>query len=351
MSPVATPARSIEARREQGQRWVSILLRGRIVSVIGFLITLVVVFTLTGKNFATIESFRSITVNASIFAIVACGEGVVILTRNYDLSVGSTMGLAAYVSYDIGKFYTGPEQVLVVFGIAVGIGLACGVLNGLLVAYGKIPSFIATLGTLSIFRGVLFVYGSGRLVTPDQIPDWAHAMVTTPFLGLVASLVIIAAIVVTVAAIAVRYLPIGRQFYAVGSNPAAGEFYGLNSNQVILRAYIISGLFAGFAGVLFGAQVSYIIQYAGQNYELLAIGACVIGGISITGGSGNLLGAALGVLVLATIDNGLVQLSLPQFARQLIQGSAIILAVLSDGIIQDRARRVLKATRRRGVTP
>jgi rhamnose transport system permease protein len=119
--------------------------------------------------------------------------------------------------------------------------------------------------------------------------------------------------------------------------------------MIVLRAYVLCGLLAGFAGFLFGAQVSYIIQYAGQNYELLAIAACVIGGISVLGGSGNIMGAALGALTLAAIDNGLVQLRYPEFARLVIQGGAIILAVMIDALVQRQARSILKSMRRRGM--
>lgn len=330
------------------RRWLTLLIKGRSFAVLGVLAVLVIGFTLTTSNFATIESFRSITNNAAIFAIVACGQGIVILTRNYDLSVGSTMGLAAYVAYDWGKLY--PEMApIVIPAVALIVGLLAGLTNGYLVAYARIPSVAATLGTLSVFRGILFVYGDGRLVTPDQIPTWAHDAVSTQVLGLVSSLVVISALVVIAAAVGLRSLPLGRQIYAVGSNPEAGPFYGLDSRFVVMRAYVLCGLLAGFAGLLFGAQVSYIIQYAGQNYELTAIAACVVGGISVLGGSGNILGAAFGALTLATIDNGLVQLHLPEFARLVVLGGAIILAVVLDAIVQRQARSILKSMRRRGV--
>jgi rhamnose transport system permease protein len=337
-----------DARREQGRRWVAALLRGRIISVIVFLLALIAIFSLTGDHFATPASFRSIGENASLFAIIACGEAMVILTGNYDLSVGSTMGLASYVAYDQGLLH--PEMSILVIPVtAVGVGIACGLVNGLLVAYGRIPSVVATLGTLSVFRGILYIYGARREFTNAMMPDWSHDLVATQVFGLVASLVVIAVVVVVVAALGLRYLPIGRQIYAVGSNPAACDLYGLDRRRVVLRSYILCGALTGFAGLLFAPQVSYILQYAGQDYELTVIAAVVIGGISISGGSGNILGAGLGALLLATVNNGLVHLSLPEFARQLIQGGAIILAVLSDGLISDRARSVLRATRRRGV--
>lgn len=344
----AASATSQGAVSQADRRWLTLLLRGRSFAVLVVLAILVVAFSLTTANFATADSFRSITVNAALFAIVACGEGVVILTRNYDLSVGSVMGMAAYVAYDWGYLMPGAAPV-VILAVALGIGLAAGAINGLLVGYFRIPSIAATLGTLSIFRGILFVYGDGRLVTRDMIPDWAIAIVSTQVLDIVASLVIIAAIVVVIAALALRYLPMGRQIYAVGSNPDAVDFYGLDSRRTIVVAYLFCGLMAGFAGFLFGPQVGYIIQYAGQNYELTAIAACVIGGISVLGGSGNILGAAFGALTLAVINNGLVQLQLPEFARLVIQGGVIVLAVMIDAVVQRQARSILRSMRRRAV--
>jgi rhamnose transport system permease protein len=348
--PVSGPATvpSSGSVNTANRRLLTLLLRGRSFAVLGVLAILIVVFSVTTENFATADSFRSITVNAALFAIVACGEGVVILTRNYDLSVGSTMGLAAYVAYDWGQ--QAPELAPVLIpAVALGIGLLAGLINGTLVGFFKIPSIAATLGTLSIFRGILFVYAGGRLVTRDLIPDWAISIVSTQVFGIVASLVLIAAAVVIVAAIALRYLPMGRQIYAVGSNPEAVDFYGLDSRRTIVVGYIFCGLMAGFAGFLFGPQVGYIIQYAGQNYELTAIAACVIGGISVLGGSGNILGAAFGALTLATINNGLVQLQLPEFARLVIQGGVIVIAVMIDAIVQRRARSILRSMRRRAV--
>jgi rhamnose transport system permease protein len=345
----AAVAAPVSATSVANRRWLTLLLKGRSFAVLGVLAILIVVFSLTTANFATADSFRSITVNAALFAIVACGQGVVILTRNYDLSVGSTMGLAAYVAYDWGHLHPDAAPVLIP-GIALAIGLGAGLINGALVGYFRIPSIAATLGTLSIFRGILFVYGDGRIVTRDLIPDWAISIVSTQVFGVVASLVIIAAIIVVIAALALRYLPLGRQIYAVGSNPEAVDFYGLDSRRTIVIAYVFCGLMAGFAGFLFGPQVGYIIQYAGQNYELTAIAACVIGGISVLGGSGNILGAAFGALTLAVINNGLVQLQLPEFARLVIQGGVIVLAVMIDAIVQRQARGILRSMRRRAVS-
>jgi rhamnose transport system permease protein len=332
---------------EGRKRWLTLLIKGRSFAVLAVLAILVAFFSVATENFATPESFRSITVNAALLAIIACGQGIVILTRNYDISIGSTLGLAAYVAYDWGRMYPDASVVLVP-AIAILIGIACGAFNGLLVAYARIPSIAATLGTLSVYRGILFIYADGRIVTPENIPRWAQNLVSTQVFGIVASLVIIATITIVLAALFLRYFSIGRQIYAVGSNPDAAPFYGLDQRGVVFRAYVLCGLLAGFAGFLFGAQVSYIIQYAGQNMELLAIAAVVIGGISVLGGTGNILGAAFGALTLATIDNGLIQMKLPEFARLVIQGGVIILAVMLDAVVQRQARSILRSMRRRG---
>jgi rhamnose transport system permease protein len=340
------PEQTATGLSESRRRWLTLLIKGRSFAVLAVLAVLVVFFSLATENFATPESFRSITVNAALLAIIACGEGIVILTRNYDISVGSIVGMAAYISYDWGQIAPDASPLLVP-AIAIGIGIACGVVNGLLVAYAGIPSIAATLGTLSIFRGILFVYADGRIVTPENIPRWAQELVSTQVFG-VASLVLIATVTIILAALFLRSFSIGRQIYAVGSNPEAAPFYGLDRRGVVFRAYVLCGLLCGFAGFLFGAQVSYIIQYAGQNMELLAIAAVVIGGISVLGGTGHIIGAAFGALTLATIDNGLIQMKLPEFARLVIQGGVIILAVMLDAVVQRQARSILRSMRRRG---
>jgi rhamnose transport system permease protein len=141
-------------------------------------------------------------------------------------------------------------------------------------------------------------------------------------------------------------LRIGREIYAVGSNPAAAAFFGLDARWVVFRAYVLCGLLTGLAAFLFAARATYIVPYLAQGLELTALAAVVVGGASVLGGSGSVVGAALGAVALATIDNGLILLGVSEFARQLAQGLLIVLAVVVDAVLQRRVAALLRAMRR-----
>jgi rhamnose transport system permease protein len=221
------------------------------------------------------------------------------------------------------------------------VGAACGVINGLLVAYGGLPSIIATLGTLSIFRGVTFIYAGGQQVTSNVIPEWMLQAVDARVMGIPA-LAIVSVVVVAVVAMFLRQTPLGRQIYAVGSSAVASFFYGLSVKRVVVAAYVISGVLAGLAGFLLAARVGTVSVALASGWELAALSAAVIGGVSVLGGSGSVIGAALGAVVLAMIDNGLVLMRVQEFWRMFLQGSAIVAAVTADVIIEQRIRRVFK---------
>ena len=220
------------------------------------------------------------------------------------------------------------------------VGAACGLINGLLVAYGGLPSIIATLGTLSVFRGLTFIYAGGQQVTSNVIPEWMLEAVDIRVMGIPALAIV--SVVVLVVAVFLRQTPLGRQIYAVGSSAVASFFYGLPVKRVVVAAYIISGLLAGLAGFLLAARVGTVSVALASGWELTALSAAVIGGVSVLGGSGSVIGAALGAVVLAMIDNGLVLLRVPEFWRMFLQGSAIVAAVTADVIIEQRIRRVFK---------
>jgi rhamnose transport system permease protein len=321
------------------------LLENRVLGVVAFLVLLAIFFSLVADNFAAVANANTIALNGSILVVVACAESIVVITRNYDLSVGSVVALASYVGLDLVRLHPEAGPILVLAPIAIG-GL-CGVVNGLLVAYGRIPSVIATLGTLSIFRGLAYLYANGQQINGKDLPAWVAGTASSHVLGL-STLVLTAVAVVAVVGLGLRYLRVGRQIYAIGSNPGAAAFYGLKAPRVLFQAYVMCGLLTGLAAFLFGARAGYIVPYLSQGLELTALAAVVIGGVSVLGGSGNVAGAAIGAVTLATIDNGLVLLGASDFTRQFIQGAAIVIAVVVDSVIQRRVRDLLKLMRRRG---
>lgn len=309
------------------------LLQNRVAGVLCFLVILSLGFGAVAPNFLTVSNANTIALNGAILVIVACAEAIVVLTRNYDLSVGSTVALAAYVGFDVISRY--PEAGPILILLPILIGGACGAVNGWLVAYGRVPAVIATLGTMSIYRGIAFLYSRGDQVDQKDLPAWVAGPVNGQ-IGGIAVLPIIAIVVVLIAALLLRRLPIGRQIYAVGSNPEAVEYFGLDARRTVFFAYLICGLLTGFAAFLFGARASWIVPYLAQGLELTVLAAVVIGGVSVLGGSGSLVGAAIGAIAIVTIDNGLILIGTSEFIRQFVQGAAIIIAVVVDALIQRR---------------
>lgn len=320
----------------------SAALRVRFLGVVVFLVILIVVFSILSPDFFSLSNGRSVLFTAAILAIAAAGQSIVVLTGNLDLSVGSIMGLTAYVVFDLAGKNHGLEPFVVIMAIVIGAVL--GFINGFLVTVLQIPSIVATLGTLSIYRGFVSIYANATEVTSGTLPDWMRGLAKAIWLGLPAYVWISAAII-AIAAVALVKLPWGRKLYAYGSNPKAARFYGLNSTRIVIGAYVGAGIIAALAGLLLGAQVGNINSLLANGIELQVLAAVVIGGVSIWGGSGSVVGAGIGAIVLATINNGLVLLEVQEFYRLLIQGAAIVAAVWVDAIVQ---RRVIgSGTRRR----
>lgn len=332
---VAVPA----TRRRRMQ-----LLQNWALGVAVFLVLLCVFFSALNPNFASLGNINTIALNAAILVVVASAEAMVVITRNYDLSVGSTVALASYVGLDVIRLFPHAGPILIL--VPVGLGALCGVVNGALVAYGRLPSVVATLGTMSIFRGLAFLYANGGQINGKDLPAWVAGTATSHIFGL-SVLILVACAVVTLASFMLGRLRIGRKIYAIGSNPEAAVFYGLDARAVIFRAYVMAGLLTGLAAYLFAARASWIVPYLAQGLELTALAAVVIGGVSVLGGSGTIFGAALGAVTLAALDNGLVLLGASEFARQFIQGAAIVIAVVIDAVVQRRIQDLLKTMRSR----
>jgi len=328
-----------------GRNLANLALRLRVTGVLVFLILLCIFFSLTTSTFFQAQNARIIAFNAAILVIAACAEAIVVLTRNLDLSIGATMGLAGYVTADFAARNPGIGPELVI--LALVLGALLGLVNGLLVSYGKLPSIIATLGTMSVYRGITYIYARGQQVTATQLPPWMLKGVDAMVFG-IPSLVLVAVFTVALVAFFLHYAPLGRTIYAVGSNPAAGHFYGLRTDRIVLFAYVFCGTLAGLAGFLYAARVGTVTVILASGWEMTALAAVVIGGVSILGGSGNIVGVAIGALVLATIDNGLVLMGMPEFWRMFIQGTAIVLAVTVDSLIEGRIQAIFKGKRRLG---
>ena len=350
--------------------------------IIVVLAVFVLVTTLVQPRFLSLANIQFILVDTTVFALLALGETMVVVTRNVDLSIGSVLGLSAYLSANL--FTVSPGiPIPVVFLAGLGIGLACGLVNGILVAGGRVPSLVVTLATLYIIRGIdILIVGGKEVVaaslpsaflqipksTVFGIPDIAivvavvigvgayymrtfrsgrdlYAIGSNPEAARLAGIPDIAVAVAVVIAIGAYYLRTyrsGRDLYAIGSNPDAARLAGIPIGRRVLVAFVCSGAIAGVAGVLWAAQYGTVDSTAGTGYELQVISAVVVGGVAIFGGSGSAVGAALGALLLNTISSALYVLGISPFWDQAIWGFLLLLAITIDRLISVRLTAALR---------
>jgi rhamnose transport system permease protein len=282
---------------------------------------------------------------------MAVGQVLVILTRNIDLSVGSQAGLVAYA---IGSLMgTMPDlNPLIVVAIAMGLGAIMGAINGAIVAYGRVPSIIVTLGTLAIFRVVLIQFGEARTVTTKGFPEWLIDFPSTNFVS-IAGLDIRIAFAITLLAVILgqvllSFLPYGRRLYAIGSNPDAAHTAGLPIQRDVFWAFVGCGAMSGLGGFLFLAKFGNITAVAGQGLELAVIAAVVVGGVNIFGGSGSMIGAFLGVVLIELLQQSLARwIGISDFVRDFLLGVLILAAVASDKIVLGRLQQAWIRVRRK----
>ena len=291
-------------------------------------------------RFASQQEAQFILANTTIFALLALGETMVIISRNVDLSIGSVVGLSAYVSANLfGKIHGIP--IVVVFLVGLGIGLAVGVANGFMVAIGRVPSLVVTLATLYIVRGLDILIVGGNEVVAQTLPN---AFIQIPRAGVygVPYLAIVIAVVIGVGAYYLRSYRSGRELYAIGSNPEAARLAGIRVGRRVFTAFAVSGAIAGMAGVLWAAQYQTIDSNAGTGYELTVIASVVVGGVAIFGGSGSAVGAAIGALLLQTINSALYVLGISPFWDQAIAGALLLAAITLDRVISLRLTAALR---------
>ncbi|CAN7209035.1 rhamnose transport system permease protein [Microbacterium foliorum] len=314
--------------------------RAREFGILAALVLVVIAATVKNPNFLfSADGWRDLLLTPSILMLVAVGQAIVIITRNVDLSVGSVMGLTAYLTGRLFVDVPGIPIVVVVIA-AVLLGAFLGLVNGALVAFAKVPAMVITLGTLYAYRGINVLWtGSDRINASDMPKDFL-ALGTQQIL-FIPVLSIVAVIVLALAAWYLRNTRGGREYYAIGSDPSAAELYGLKVTRRVLSAFVLSGALAGLAGVFYAARYGSISSQAGSGWELDAVGAAVIGGIAITGGVGTVWGAAIGAMLLMTINRALPILGIPDFWQRAVVGVLIIGAIVLDRVLAVRQRRQL----------
>ena len=287
--------------------------------------------------FLTWRNGMDIANDSAILAILVMGQMLVLLTRGVDLSVASNLALTGMVCALAGRTWPGLSIGSLLL-LAVTVGTLLGALNGWLITRFDLPPIVVTLGTLSAYRGAIFVASKGAWVSDQDIHLAIKGLPREQWLGLPA-LVWIAFAVVLAAAFFLRWRREGREVYALGGDPHAAAYVGIPVKQRLLMVYALSGMLAGLAGLLWVGRYAIAFTELAAGYELTVIAACVIGGVSIGGGVGNVLGAALGVLFIGVINGALPVIKVSPFWQQAIAGFVILVSVTLNAGAQRRAGR------------
>ncbi|MBZ0286953.1 MAG: ABC transporter permease, partial [Anaerolineae bacterium] len=248
--------------------------------LLGLIIGAVIIFGTQIEGYYSARTFTRIATSVAIITVVAVGQTLIVLTRNIDLSVGSIVGFSAYF---VGTQFANNNDLSPALGIllAVGVGAAMGLVNGLLVAYGRVPAIITTLGTLAIYRTMLVDYSGSKTVTTASLPDWLVNLQRMNLFSIgeidVRLMVAFAILVVIVFQLVITYLPYGRRLYAIGSNPDAAKVAGLPTRRIVTLAYVLCGALAGIGGFMFLVRFGDITVVAAQGMELQVVAAVVVG--------------------------------------------------------------------------
>lgn len=324
-SPTSTPARKRPTALSRLGHWA--MNNG---ALVGLILLCIGLFIAT-PAFLTVPNLINIGIQASVVAILAFGMTFVIVTAGIDLSVGSVAALGAVVSAYSFASLNLPGILTLVIGLLVGA--AAGAISGLSIAYGKLPAFIATLAMMSVARGLTLVISNGTPITTSESVSFMGGTIGSfpvPILAMVvAGLVCWFILTRTV---------LGRSMYAIGGNEEAARLSGLPVKRILVIVYALSGLFAGLAGMVLAGRLSSAGPQAGVGYELDAIAAVVIGGASLSGGSGRATGTLVGAILLAVIRNGLNILNVSSFWQQVVIGLVIALAVGFDVLRRKTSR-------------
>jgi rhamnose transport system permease protein len=322
--------------------WLKRYIRPEQIRELSLLVLIAVAILVFGSlidGYYTYRTFNRISSSVAIITVVAVGQTLVVITRNIDLSVGSIVGFSAYF---VGTLIANHNTInpLLAVTIAIALGAALGVINGALVAWGRVPAVVVTLGTLAIYRGVLVDLSGAKTVTTDSLPQW---LVNLPTLNIapigtldIRALFAVALIIVVMFQFGTGYLSFARRFYAVGSNPEAAQLIGLPMKGIVFLTFVVSGALAGLAGFMTLARFGNITVEAGRGLELNVIAAVVVGGVNVFGGSGRVTGAMLGAVLIGTLEQSLFRLGISEFWRDAFLGLLILLAVASDAVILQR---------------
>lgn len=333
-----TPQQIAADEPTASRRFLDRVLKLRALAVLAVLVVMLAATQIYNSEFLSQQGVKDLLLNATILVLVAVGQAMVVITRNVDLSVGSVLGISAFAA---GTYLHGGGNPLIAVLIAVGLGVLFGLLNGLLVSLGQVPALVVTLGTLYIIRGIDSIWVGSRQITANDLPesfvDFGHdGLSVIPYLALLTLAVLVAA------GYYLRSYRGGRDLYALGSSPEAARLAGVPVRKRILTAYVVCGALAGLAGALYLARFGNVDSGTGNGYELTVVSAVVVGGVAFTGGSGTVYGAALGALLLTSINSVLPSIGVSSVWVLAIDGVLLLLAIAVDRIVALRVAGVLR---------
>ena len=318
------------------------LLKNRELSAFLAIVVLFAVLVALNPAYFSLQTLAMIFASSQILCLLALGATLVMLTRNIDVSVGSTVGLSAIA---VGVALNSGYGLMTAIAFALAIGALAGAFNGLLVVGLRIPAIVATLGTLGLYRGVMLLWTGGKWI--EGLPNSLKALSEPAFIGISPLGWLVLALLLVGGGILSR-TAFGRDFYAVGDNLAAARQLGVAVNRTRMLAFTLNGMLAACAGIVFAAQIGFVPNQTGSGLEMKAIAACVLGGISLLGGTGTLLGAFLGAFFLTQIDTVLVLFRLPAWWNDFIAGLVLLGVLVLDGRLRQalaRHQRALKYSR------
>ena len=346
-APTRPPGTAEPAASSGLTQRLAAFLRLRELPVTVALIALVIITTVVNPLFLSPQGVKDLLLNATIVIILAVGQALVIITRNVDLSVGSILGLVAFGTGTL--FVAVPGiPIIVVFLAGMLLGALLGAINGLLVTVAKVPALVITLGTLYIYRGLNNAWAGGTQYFAGDRPDAFGSLSVDTVLGF-PLITLIAIVVVVIVAVYLAGTRPGRDLYAIGSDPDAAKLFGIPVSRRVFLAFLTNGVLAGLAGVLYASRFNSVGATTGSGLELAVVAAAVVGGVAIFGGSGSVVGAAMGALLLTTITSALTALRVDKFWQEAIVGVLILSAIIIDRIASVRTARKLRISEARNV--
>lgn len=307
---------------------------------------IIIVATAIQPRFFSYNNIQSILLFLPLLITVSAGEMMVIVSKNFDLSVGSILGFSGIA---VGLVFVRFPDFPIVLAFILGmlIGAALGVVNGLLVTKLHLSSIIVTLGTLNIFRGLLYIASGGRQINTYELPEeLIRASQTSPIK--IPWIIIVAVLIAFVCYLFLRNTHWGREIYAVGSNAEASKLRGINNDRIVIMVFVISGALSGIAGVMYASRYGMLNpNQTGVGFEFMILAAVVIGGVSVNGGVGSMIGAVFGCVLLGVVNTALAVLGISAFWQQATYGAIIVLALVADKLIGSNMGRA-EAWRRSG---